>query len=238
MDIANKMMHLALIILISLSASAHSKKELQIVYIGNSITHGALLTTPTQDAPPVKTTEWLKNNGKFKEVKYNNQGVSGNTTVDFLPFTATCFNDVVKAASEFKQNKNSQLLFSIMLGTNDSAMNGTNGAPVSNKQYATNLKAIIDELLYLYPNAKFILHQPLWYSPNTYNYSMYLEPGLKRLKSYTPELENLVSIYNKRHPNQVYMGDKEAAKYFEQNFESLFTPENGNAGVFYLHPNK
>lgn len=238
MDITNKMMHLALILLISLSASAHSNKELQIVYIGNSITQGALLASPLSEAPPVKTSEWLEESGVFKRVSYNNQGVSGNTTVDFLPLTATCFIDVVTAASEFKPNKNSQLLFSIMLGTNDSAMTGTNEAPVSNKQYATNLKAIIDELLYLYPTAKFILHQPLWYSPNTYNYSMYLEPGLKRLKSYTPEIENIVSMYNQRHPGQVYMGDQKAASYFEDNYKALFTPEKGNAGIFYLHPNK
>ena len=160
-----------------------------IVYIGNSITQGALLKTPVTEAPPV-------------------------------------------------QARKGTLLFSIMLGTNDSACNGPFGSPVEPVSYYTNMKAIIDELLSLYPECKVVIHQPIWYSPNTYNGAMYLAAGLKRLKSYTPMIHKLVDYYSQANPNQVFLGDTAASDFFRNNYQSYFTPENGNAGTFYLHPNK
>lgn len=91
-----------------------------------------------------------------------------------------------------------------MLGTNDSACNGPFGSPVEPVSYYTNMKAIIDELLSLYPECKVVIHQPIWYSPNTYNGAMYLATGLKRLKSYTPMIHKLVDYYSQANPNQVF----------------------------------
>ena len=67
---------------------------------------------------------------------------------------------------------------------------------------------------------------------------MYLAAGLKRLKSYTPMIHKLVDYYSQANPNQVFLGDTAASDFFRNNYQSYFTPENGNAGTFYLHPNK
>lgn len=213
--------------------------ELNVVFIGNSITQGVLLSDPINDAPPVQAVQWLRGQPQLSNVDFSNQGVSGMTTVDFLPVSGTLFPKVVKAAERLvQQHSRATLLFSIMLGTNDSAIKGPNGSPVSPQQYYTNVKVIIDELLAIYPKAVFVLHRPVWYSPNTYNGSMYLKEGLQRLVSYLPQLQNLVAYYETKVPGQVCLGDIEAFAYFEANYATDVTPENGNAGIFYLHPNK
>lgn len=85
------------------------------------------------------------------------------------------------------------------------------------------MKAIIDELLSLYPECKVVIHQPIWYSPNTYNGAMYLAAGLKRLKSYTPMIHKLVDYYSQANPNQVFWGDTAASDFFRNNYQSYFT---------------
>ena len=222
-----------------LCAQKVDKMELNIVFIGNSITQGAQLKDPAQEAPPAQTVQWLKEQEGIAGVNMSNQGVSGMTTVDFLPASQTFFPKV-KTAMEALQAKHpdATLVFSIMLGTNDSANSGPNGAPVSAPQYYTNVKAIVDELMSSFPKALFVLHYPLWYSPNTYNGAQYLVSGLKRLQSYYPQLQALVDDYAQKHPGQVFLGDTEAPAYFEAHHKAEFNPEQGRAGIFYLHPNK
>ena len=108
--------------------------NLNIVFVGNSITYGAGLENPTREAPPVKAAIYLTGQPFIGSVKYSNQGVSGSTTVDFLPETNTLFPKVKAAADKFKDEDWATLVFSIMLGTNDSAIRGTNGCPVSPEQ--------------------------------------------------------------------------------------------------------
>ena len=55
---------------------AESKKNMNIVFIGNSITQGALIATPSHDAPPVKAALYLTKQPSVASVKYSNQGVS------------------------------------------------------------------------------------------------------------------------------------------------------------------
>ena len=55
-----------------------------IVYIGNSITQGALLKTPVTEAPPVQASQYIEQATK-QSVAFRNCGVSGTTTLDFLP---------------------------------------------------------------------------------------------------------------------------------------------------------
>ncbi|MDL2256068.1 GDSL-type esterase/lipase family protein [Parabacteroides sp. OttesenSCG-928-K15] len=222
----------------TLQAQSDKKVNLNIVYIGNSITQGAIIKEPQRNAPPVKACEWLQNQSGIGKVEFSNQGRSGNTTVDFLPAAATYFPKVKAAADLFKGDKDAILLFSIMLGTNDSAEKGPNGSPVSPVQYYTNVKVIVDELLRMYPEAKVVLHYPLWYSPNTYNSATYLKAGLKRLESYMPQIDALVEAYKETVPGNVFKGDTEGFEYFRINYEKEFFPENGNAGTFYLHPNE
>ena len=161
---------------------------MNIVFIGNSITQGALISTPSHDAPPVKAALYLTKQPSVTSVKYSNQGVSGCTTTDYLPTTETLFPKAKEAADKFADETWATLVFSIMLGTNDSAITGPNGAPASPEKYEENMKAIINQLLALYPSCKIVLHRPVWYSPNTYNGAMYLKEGLNRLQSYYPVL--------------------------------------------------
>lgn len=222
----------------SWTAQAQKKQNINVVFIGNSITQGALMSSPEKDAPPVKTADFLRNQPEIGTVQFANCGVSGCTTLDYLPASQNLFPKAQQAADQFSKDKSAQLIFSIMLGTNDSAVKGPNGSPISPKQYQTNMSVIIDRLLTLYPDSRVVLHRPIWYSPNTYNGSIYLLEGQKRLASYLPELEILVANYAQSKPGRVWMGDKDGWGYFETNYLTDIVPENGNAGIFYLHPNE
>jgi lysophospholipase L1-like esterase len=226
---------LLICILFALHCGAQTKKSIYIVYIGNSITQSGHLAP--SEVPPVQTNLYLSTQKDIDLRGFSNQGKSGKTTVDFLPAQQTCFPNVVAAATPFAEDSQALLIFSIMLGTNDSAISGPNGAPISAAQYYTNLKAIIDELLLLYPKAIFVLHRPLWYSPNAHNRAQYLQAGLKRVESYALELDKIVQTYTKTKPNQVFSGDSEAFDFFKANYATDYGAEDGKAGTFYLHPN-
>lgn len=219
-------------------AKENEKKSLNIVFIGNSITQGAIMDNPEQYAPPAKAALYLSKQPQVGAVKHANRGVSGCTTLDYLPQTETLFPKAVAAANQFKDETGATLLFSVMLGTNDSAITGPNGAPTSPAKYYENMQTIINKLLALYPGCKVVLHRPVWYSPNTYNSAQYLKEGLNRLQSYYPELQALVLDYAKRFPGQVFMGDTDGYAYFQKHYETDLFPEDGNAGTFYLHPNQ
>ncbi|WP_207534789.1 GDSL-type esterase/lipase family protein [Desertivirga arenae] len=212
-------------------------RNLNIVFIGNSITYGGGLKDPSKEAPPVRAVEWLRNKRNVGDVSFKNMGFSGHTTVDFLPGGPYDFKKVVTAASSFK-DKDAQLVFSMILGTNDSAVQGPKGAPVSPKNYEENLHAIADQLLKEFPGCKLIFQQPIWYSPNTHNRSLYGAEGLARLQSYFPIIREVVKSYHTAHPGQVFMGDGKAFKFFKKNAEIYFQHEQGVDGVFLLHPNK
>ncbi|MCD8287984.1 MAG: GDSL-type esterase/lipase family protein [Porphyromonadaceae bacterium] len=214
---------------------ALSAQNLHVVYIGNSITQGVILKNPQVAAPPVQSTQFLQE-ALQGTVDFRNCGISGHTTLNFLPVTGTDFPNVV-AAAEALSAQNGTLLFSIMLGTNDSAERGPMGAPVHPVSYYTNLQAIINGLLERFPQAIFVIHHPIWYSPNTYNSSTYLANGLKRLQSYWPMIDKLVESYAENYPGQVFLGDTLAFDYFKENHDELLFHESGQAGTFFLHPN-
>lgn len=214
--------------------STFSQKT-NIVFIGNSITQGVILEDPDNTSPPSQTIEWLRQNheGSFA---FSNKGVSGRTTTDFLPVTEKEFPKVKEVAERF-YHEDGQLIFSIMLGTNDSAIKRAVGSQLMPEVYYQNMKRIVNELLELYPESIIVLNRPIWYSPNTYNNSMYLKEGLERLNSYFPMLKKLEENYAITHPAHVFLGDTTAFDYFKDNKE-LYFAENGNAGTFYLHPNE
>lgn len=215
------------------TAAWAQRKNISIVFIGNSITEGEGLKV----TPPMQAAAYLEKQAKFKKLRFSNQGVSGATTLDFLPGAKRGLLDrVEKAADELNTRKSVRLVFSVKLGTNDSAIEGPHGAPVSSDQYERNLKTIIDRLLSRYPKSKVILHCPIWYSPNTYNRSRYLQEGLDRLQGYFPVIERIVAGYAASQPGRVLAGDKEGFEFFKGR-ESLFFAEKGNAGTFFLHPN-
>ncbi|MBC7400300.1 MAG: lipolytic protein G-D-S-L family [Mucilaginibacter sp.] len=211
------------------------KRDVNLVFIGNSITYGAGLPDRATQAPPAICVDYLKTKDYIGAVDFSNQGHSGYTTLDWLPGTKA-FIAAEAAAKEFS-NTYAQLVFSIKIGTNDSAVKGPHGAPVSVENYRDNLVAIIEQLLTDFPGCKIILQHPIWYSPNTYNGSMYLQEGLTRMQTYMPVIDDLVDTYKVTNPNQLYVGDTKAFNYFKKNYLTDFQPENGKQGTFYLHPN-
>jgi lysophospholipase L1-like esterase len=228
---------LALLFLVSITSLFAQKQNLNVVYIGDSITQGVQLNDPATGAPPAIASAYLKQGKDIGTVEFSNNGVSGFTTVDFLPTTNTVFNKAEQAANAFTDKK-ALLIFSIMLGTNDSACDGPNGSPVSAERYHDNMKTIIDRLLQDFPNSKIIIQQPLWYSPNTYNGARYLQEGLSRLQSYFPQIGKLVAEYAVTHPKHVFAADRKAFDYFRKHHLTDLIPEDGKQGTFYLHPNK
>lgn len=218
------------------SFALREKPNINVIFIGDSITHG---TTQKGETPPNYADSALVQTGKFGKVQTSNQEISGFTTVDFLPATYKAYPKVRAAADAFYADKQATLVFSIMLGTNDSAIKGPNGSPVSPESYYRNLKTIADSLLAAYPNCKIVINYPTWYSNNTHNRgAAYMQEGFDRLNSYFPQIDALVKEYKKTTPHHVFVGDKDAFKYFEANHLTDLKAENGLDGVFYLHPNK
>ena len=221
---------------VSLLPAQSPKRNINIVFIGNSITYGAGLGDPTTEAPPVIAAAYLSRQANIGHVELSNQGHSGYTTLDFLPATVA-FKQVEAAADAFV-DKQALLIFSIKLGTNDSAIQGPHGSPVSRDDYKANLKIIADSLLREFPGCIVIFQHPVWYSPNTYNGAKYLQEGLTRLQSYIPLIDQLVVDYSLSYPKRVFVGDKKAFQYFEEHSLTDLQPEQGHQGTFYLHPNK
>lgn len=229
-----KLLSVLAMVCLVLGASAQPRKArtCNLIFIGNSITEGALHANKKKTAPPVVAAN-LVGNMLSMDVHYRNCGRSGATTVDFLPEQKRDFVRVEKAIEEIKALSYAPILFSIMLGTNDSANFGPNGSPVSNEDYKKNLMTMIGRIRELCPNAIFILQRPIWYSPNTHNAAQYLVAGQKRMVAYT---DVLVEIANEN--DDVYLGDRDAFDYFGAKHRKYMFAEDGKAGTFYLHPNE
>lgn len=200
--------------------------KVDVVFIGNSITQAGYL----KHTPPDVTALDLDSMGY--DVQYANCGISGYTTADFLPGSKAYQQVVNETRKIYKGDE--LLIFSLKLGTNDSAIKGPNGAPASPESYRKNMQLIIDSLHQNFPQAKFLLQSPLWYSPNTHNSSTYLQEGLDRLKSYRPEIRRLA----KANPAFVSIGDQKGFDVFRRQYKYYLKPEAGNSGTFYLHPNQ
>jgi len=210
------------------SPAVSQTTAINLVFIGNSITYGATLADPSTQAPPVLCGQLIEAATGVPTHVYNG-GHSGITTFGFMPGRDD-FARAVAAATELKKN-GGRLYFSIMLGTNDSAIRGTEGAPVSPDTYKANMQAIIDTLVARFPDSRIVVNYPIWYSPNTHNGATYMEEGMNRLHSYYPVIDRLPV----RHW-QVTGGNRGVWEYFRDS-PDLFTHEQGYDGIFYLHPN-
>jgi lysophospholipase L1-like esterase len=230
----NQIIYFLFFFLLTLQTQAQTK--LSIVFIGNSITQGK--GGDNGLPPPTHAVNYLKEQKGIEDVLFINLGKSGSTTLDWLPGSGKYAELTTKAADSLYAKKDHQLVFSMKLGTNDSAIEGPNGAPVSKENYRKNMHTIISDLLAKYPGSKVVVHHPIWYSENTYNRSKYLKEGLERLKTYIPEIDGMISDYKTSDPGRVFKGDTKAFKYFKKHSEKLFKPEKGQQGTFYLHPNE
>ena len=206
------------------------KKDINLVFIGNSITAGATLEDASTQAPPIICRELIEKSAGVPTHVYNG-GHSGITTFGFLPGRTDLTKVIAQAKSLISENGGA-LYFSIMLGTNDSAIKGTEGAPVSPDTYQKNMRSIICELTENFPDCKILVNYPIWYSPNTHNGARYLQEGLDRLHNYYPIIDKLAKEYK-----QVRTGNRNVWELFQDNYQ-LFTAEAGNSGTFFLHPNK
>ncbi len=220
------------------STTRDKKPGINLVFIGDSITYGAKLDDPLQDAPPVKTSNFLQKQLGIGTVRFANCGFSGCTTMDFLPEQGILFSSVQRAADCFYKDRSTVLVFSILLGANDSANPGIDGSGITPERHCRNIKQIINRLLELYPGCRVVVHRPLWYSPYAYDEGQYLKGGLIRLNAYFTEIEKLIADYSVSFPGQVWEGDREGYNYFKKNYLTDLTPEEGSSGTFYLHPNK
>ena len=230
-----RLLSLLLIALFALSyqtQAANKIKTCNVIYIGNSITAGAGHKESLKSAPPVISAQILEKK-LGKDVNFRNCGRSGATTLDFVPSHNRDFKRVEKAIKEIQDISQEPIIFSIMLGTNDSASTRCYGAPASNAQYKKNLMDLISRLRKMAPGAIFVLQRPIWYSPNTYNGAMYLTAGLKRVTDYANVLLEIA-----QQEKDVFVGDYEAFDFFKQHYRKYMFAENGNAGVFFLHPNE
>ncbi|MGF7079481.1 hypothetical protein [Mucilaginibacter sp. UYCu711] len=63
------------------------KRNINIVFIGNSITYGAGLPDRNTQSPPVICANYLREQSNIGTVEISNQGHSGFTTLDWLPGT-------------------------------------------------------------------------------------------------------------------------------------------------------
>ena len=233
-----KILYTKIIIIFFGLLNTHSHERVQthkinLIYIGDSITAGAGLADPS-NYPPAIVDNNLRKMG-IDIAGSSNQGHGGYTTLDFLPNT-DAFNSIEDAANKLNGNGGT-LVFSIMLGTNDSAIKGPHGSPVTKEEYYENLRKIINQLIKDYPSSIIVIHRQLWYSPNTYNGAQYLQEGLNRLESYYPQIKKLINLYTETNTNKVYLGDINAFDYFRKNYQSSLQPEKGHEGTFYLHPN-
>ena len=230
-----RLLSLLLIALFALSyqtQAANKIKTCNVIYIGNSITAGAGHKESLKSAPPVISAQILEKK-LGKDVNFRNCGRSGATTLDFVPSHNRDFKRVEKAIKEIQDISQEPIIFSIMLGTNDSASTRCYGAPASNAQYKKNLMDLISRLRKMAPGAIFVLQRPIWYSPNTYNGAMYLTAGLKRVTDYANVLLEIA-----QQEKDVFVGDYEAFDFFKQHYRKYMFAENGNAGVFFLQTNE
>ena len=122
-----------------------NKSDINVIFIGNSITQGVLMEQPEKNAPPVRCAQYLANAPGIGNVEIFNAGLSGRTTVDFLPGDNPLFTRIADGAENLRvRHPQALTLFSIMLGTNDSAGSGPNGSPVSDGDYKKNISLIVD----------------------------------------------------------------------------------------------
>jgi len=209
-------------------------KSINVVFVGNSITQGATIRDKEHDAAPAKCKDAFIEMTGFN-VEMRNCGRSGMTTFNFLP-GGRLFAEVVRAGKELQDN-DKPLVFSIMLGTNDSAEKGPTGSPVDAYTYYTNMKTIVDSLFLQFPDAFFLINYPIWYSPSVWNSAEYGQKGLDRLHSYYPYISQLVHNYSDSHPRHVFCGNRKVYRIFAKRYKEFFTEEQGRVGVFWLHPN-
>jgi lysophospholipase L1-like esterase len=218
-------------------------RAMNIVFVGDSITYGAGVSNAgTVNSPtmPYFCITKLKRLLGIRSIYGSNNGVSGYTLTDWAPAGSTYAGAKSAMTTLVTANLAALPIFSIMLGTNDSASSGTNNSPAGAESvsvYTPKLQALVTQMLADFPACKVFIHLPPWYSPNTQNSSVYLQAGLSVMVSYRAATSTVVAGYAATNPGQVFLGDTYAFQYFAQNYQAELQPDtSGPNGTFYLHP--
>ena len=226
--------------------ASFAQRSANLVFIGNSITYGALHEQRELTAPPVQCARWLSQREDIDTVYFRNCGRSGKTTYHFLPNAAdvipagdkTYFADVVAKTRELvKAHPTLPLVFSIMLGTND-AVERKHNAHTEPAAYVRNLTTIIDSLLRRWPDAHVVLNRPIYNTSDyvTKNGSIASKKSLKMMNTYYSLLPQVVANCKDGH---VHLGDADAYGYFEQHYATdVFEEKDARGKPYYLHPNE
>jgi lysophospholipase L1-like esterase len=217
------------------------QRALNVVFIGNSITYGALHKQPKKTAPPVVCAEWLAQHEDIGPVYFANCGKSGRTTFNFIPLKGdknqNFYPWVVKHAQHLtEQHPHAQLVFSMMLGTNDAAERPFNSLTTP-YMYEHNIRLIINSLAQTFPQANFVIHKTIWHSLpfTTRNGSYMSKNSCKLYGQYYKACRAIASDY----PDHVFLGDSKAYDYFRKHEKSMLVREKGYQDMpFWLHPNE
>lgn len=224
---------LFLLAVLMVSKAALAQKEFNIVFIGNSITYGATHKAPQKTNPTVSCVKYLREQGLIVHSK--NMGKSGKTSRDFLPGCKGYWGSVKKAAAELQTaNPEAQMVFSIMLGTNDAAIRPKKSCWTEDI-YQKSITLIVDSLQDLYPQAIFVLHQDPYFSTNIEK-----ESGTKMDADCLKQLQKYWDVDKAlaKERKNVVLGSDEVYAYFEKNHKEMMTPEESLQGTYYLHPNQ
>ena len=233
-----------LLLAIASAGAATAQRSANIVFIGNSITYGAMHQKRELTAPPAQCALWLSQREGIDTVYFSNCGRSGRTTYHFLPREEdvvpagdkTYFPTVVASTRQLVgEHPTLPLIFSIMLGTNDTVERKHN-SHTSPGDYAANIKTLADTLLRLWPSAQVVLHKPIWYTPDyvTKNGSVASEKSLRLIGEYERQLKKIAD-----GSKQIHIGDCQAYDYFEKNWKTDIVEEKDSRGKSYrLHPNE
>lgn len=234
------------IITFPLSLSCFARKSANIVFIGNSITYGALHEKRELTSPPAQCARWLSQQEEIDTVYFRNCGRSGRTSYHFLPNAndvipfgdKTYFGDVVAKTRELvKAHPNLPLVFSIKLGTND-AVERTKNPHTDPANYVRNLTVIIDSLLVLWPDAHVVLNRPIYNTSDyvTKNGSVASKKSLKLMNSY---YEHFTKIVENCKAGHVHIGDGDAYDYFLKSYKTdVFEEKDARGKSYWLHPNE
>ena len=226
---------------------SYAQHSYNVVFIGNSITYGALHENRELTAPPFVCAEWLSGQSGIDSVYVKNCGRSGRTTWNFQPLKGRMipatdkhyFGDVVsKTRSLVKEHPGLPLVFSIMLGTNDAVERPSNHATTL-EDYVENMTLLCDTLLKLWPESHVVLQRPIWNTSNyvTKNGSVASKKGLKLMNSYYKE--GFSQIVSRTKAGHVHLGDAEAYAYFEKNWRTdIFEEKDARGKSYRLHPNE
>ena len=195
-----------------------SQKVICLVCIGDSITAGSSLPDAANQCAPVVLARELANGSPAGTAVFlTNVGKSGTTTEDWIPPKGLVNRADKAAAKLMADHPTGQMIFSIMLGTNDSANHGPHGSPVADERYRQNLKAITDLLASKYPDCRIFIHHAIFYSKNTHNTSDYEgNSAHDRLLSYFPQIDALIADDAKAEHRHLFAGDVGRVRPFHQ----------------------